>query len=52
MNQYEKHVFDAIYSRRSVRVYLEDKEVEREKIVKLLKAGMAAPSACNIQPVE
>ena len=52
MNQYEKHVFDAIYGRRSIRVYHEDKEVEYEKIIKLLKAGMAAPSACNIQPWE
>ena len=30
MNQYEKHVFDAIYARRSIRVYL-DKKVEHEK---------------------
>ncbi len=52
MNQYEKHVFDAIYGRRSVRNYVEGKEIERGKIVKLLKAGMAAPSACNIQPWE
>ena len=52
MSQYEKHVFDAIYGRRSIRTYIEDKDVEQEKIVKLLKAGMAAPSACNIQPWE
>jgi len=52
MSQYEKHVFDAIYGRRSIRVYREDKQVEQDKIVKLLKAGMAAPSACNIQPWE
>ena len=50
-SEYEKHVFDAIYSRRSIRTYL-DKEVEHEKIEKLLKAAMAAPSACNIQPWE
>ena len=37
---------------RRVAAYLEDKPVEREKIVKLLQAGMAAPSACNIQPWE
>ena len=42
----------SIYGRRSIRVYLEDKEVEHGKIIKLLKAGMAAPSACNIQPWE
>ena len=52
MTQYEDHVFDALYARRSIRNYLEDSEVEREKIVRLLKAGMAAPSACNIQPWE
>ena len=52
MNQYEKHVFGAILGRRSVRAYLEDRQVEHEKIVKLLQAGMAAPSACNIQPWE
>lgn len=52
MDQLEKHVFDAIYARRSVRRYMEDKEVEHEKIIKLLKAAMAAPSACNIQPWE
>ncbi len=52
MNECEKNVFDAIYGRRSVRAYVEDKEVEHEKIEKLLKAAMAAPSACNIQPWE
>ena len=50
MNPYEKHVFDAILGRRSIRAYREDKQVEHGKIVKLLHAGMAAPSACNIQP--
>jgi nitroreductase len=49
--EYEKNIFDAIYKRRSIRTYL-DKEVEHEKIEKLLKAAMAAPSACNIQPWE
>ena len=52
MNPYEQHVFDAIYGRRSIRAYREDREVEHEKIIKLLRAGMAAPSACNIQPWE
>lgn len=42
--------FEAIYRRRSVRRFDQDREVEREKIVELLKAAMAAPSACNIQP--
>jgi len=52
MSEYEQHVFDALLGRRSIRAYLEDREVEHEKIVKLLQAGMAAPSACNIQPWE
>ena len=52
MTQYEDHVFDALYARRSIRAYVEDEEVEHEKILKLLKAAMAAPSACNIQPWE
>jgi nitroreductase len=51
MDELEKNVFDAIYGRRSIRRY-KDKEVEKEKIIKLLKAGMAAPSACNLQPWE
>lgn len=42
------NIFDAIYARRSIRSY-EDREVEKEKLVKLLEAGMAAPSACNMQ---
>lgn len=38
-----------LFERVSVRKYLEDK-VEKEKIEKLLRAGMAAPSAGNQQP--
>ncbi len=52
MSQSEKEVFAAIFGRRSIRRYVEDNEVEQEKIVKLLQAAMAAPSACNIQPWE
>lgn len=44
----EKNIFDVIFKRRSIRRY-KDKEVEQEKITKLLKAGMAAPSTCNLQ---
>ena len=40
-----------IFSRTSVREYL-DKPVEQEKIDKLMKAAMAAPSATNQQPWE
>jgi len=51
MSLYEQHVFDALFGRRSSRAYL-DRPVEHTKIVKLLQAAMAAPSACNIQPWE
>ena len=40
-----------IFSRTSVRKY-ENKEVEAEKIDKILRAAMAAPSAANQQPWE
>ena len=42
---------DAIFTRTSVRSY-EDKPVEAEKIQKILRAAMAAPSAMNQQPWE
>jgi nitroreductase len=45
-------LFDVMYRRRSIRVYVEDRPVEEDKIVMLLKAAMAAPSACNLQPWE
>lgn len=45
----EHPVFDAIMARRSIRNYL-DKPVPREYVTHLLKAAMAAPSACNLQP--
>ena len=40
-----------IYQRRSVRAYL-NRPVEKELLIELLKAAMAAPSACNSQPLE
>lgn len=40
-----------IFARKSVRKYL-DKGVEDEKIMTLLKAGMAAPSGKNVRPWE
>ena len=40
---------NSIFHRISVRKY-EDKPVEKEKIMQILKAGMQAPSACNQQP--
>ena len=42
---------DAIYKRVSVRKF-EDKPVEDEKILQILKAAMQAPSAANQQPWE
>jgi nitroreductase len=44
-------MLNEISIRRSVRKFL-DKEVEREKILELIKAGMQAPSANNQQPWE
>lgn len=44
-------VYETILSRRSIRNY-KDKPVDKETITLLLKAAMAAPSACNLQPWE
>ena len=45
------NVIDIICKRRSIRKYA-DTPVEQEKIVTLLKAAMAAPTAANCQPWE
>ena len=42
---------NSIFHRISVRKY-EDRPVEKEKIMEILKAGLQAPSACNQQPWE
>ena len=42
-------VFDAIFTRRSIRRYSE-KEIERETVDKIIQTGMYAPSAVNKQP--
>ena len=42
---------DSIFHRVSIRKY-KDQKVEEEKITQMLKAAMAAPSACNQQPWE
>jgi nitroreductase len=44
-------VLETIFKRRSIRKY-QERPVEKEKIEKLLKAAMAAPTACNNQPWE
>jgi nitroreductase len=41
--------FEAILSRRSIRKYT-DRSVSQDTVKDLLKAGMAAPSANNLQP--
>ena len=45
----EEIVLDNILARTSIRSY-QDRPVEQDKIEKLLRAGMAAPSAVNKQP--
>lgn len=42
---------EVIFNRRSIRKY-QDKPVEKEKIDKLIRAAMQAPSAANQQPWE
>lgn len=42
---------NAIFHRVSIRKY-QDRPVEQEKITLMLRAAMAAPSACNQQPWE
>ncbi len=42
---------DAIFTRRSIRTFLQ-KPVEKEKLLRILKAGMQAPSASKKQPWE
>lgn len=49
MDSVAQHVLDALYARRSIRVYRPE-PVAQEQLETLLKAAMAAPSACNIQP--
>jgi len=42
---------DTIFKRRSIRKFT-DQPVEKEKLVMLLEAAMAAPTAMNAQPWE
>lgn len=44
-------MLECIHRRRSIRQY-QDRPVDRETMTELLKAAMAAPSACNEQPWE
>ncbi|MDR2293300.1 MAG: nitroreductase family protein [Prevotellaceae bacterium] len=45
-------ILENIANRKSVRDYIEGKQIESEKIEKLLRAGMAAPTGKNTQPWE
>jgi len=45
-------VLEAIKTRRSIRKYDSEKEVEKEKIIKCLEAARWAPSARNTKPWE
>ncbi|MCD6489960.1 MAG: nitroreductase [Thermodesulfobacterium sp.] len=47
--QFQEAVFKAIFNRRSIRRY-QNKIPEREKIFKILEAGIWAPSGLNNQP--
>ncbi len=47
--QFQEAVFKAIFERRSIREFL-DKVPEREKILKIITAGIWAPSGLNNQP--
>jgi len=44
-----REVYNTILARRSIRSFT-DQKVSHEDIRTLLEAGMAAPSACNLQP--
>ena len=48
----ENAVLENIANRKSVRNYIEGKAIEADKIEKLLRAGMVAPTGKNIQPWE
>jgi nitroreductase len=48
MEPREEIILNTIFRRRSIRRY-KAQEVERGRIIRLLQAGMAAPSACNLQ---
>ena len=50
MTSSEELILNAIYARRSIRKFIRGKPIERNKLETLLKAAMAAPSACNTQP--
>lgn len=48
-NEYENQTLETIFSRKSVRNFTEEK-VTKEQLELIVKAGMAAPTAVNMQP--
>ena len=46
----QETVLSVIHNRKSVRSFIPQKEVSKDDLVTLVKAGMAAPSAVNKQP--
>lgn len=51
LNKESEAYMDSIFHRISVRKFT-DEDISDDEITKILKAGMAAPSACNQQPWE
>ncbi|MBR0472645.1 MAG: nitroreductase family protein [Methanosphaera sp.] len=47
----ENNVLETIFNRRSVREFT-DRKVSREDLMLIVRAGMSAPSAINLQPWE
>jgi nitroreductase len=47
-----KMILDSIKNRKSIRSYDKEKRATKEQITELLTAGMMAPSACALYPVE
>jgi nitroreductase len=47
--KYENETLKTIFSRKSVRHYI-NKDVSKEQLEMIVKAGMAAPTAVNMQP--
>lgn len=48
-NKKNMEIFDALFNRRSIRKYTRQ-EIDKESIIKIIEAGMYAPSAANKQP--
>lgn len=49
MTNKEEIVLNNIYNRKSVRRFTDEK-ITKEDLIKIIRAGMSAPSTCNFQP--